>query len=73
MIIKQGQRFTVKDSEKGWFKGEAISDFDTEKDYFYPIITLEYVEDWMNEWYPGEEISCRKGISEIILEADRND
>lgn len=73
MLIKQGQHFTVKDKRKGKFKGEALRDFDTEKDDFYPVATLEYVEGMTTEWFPGDEIPCRKGISEIVPEVEPNE
>ena len=53
---------------KGVFKGVAIKDFDTEKDEFYPVATLEYVRGAANDWEPGEAIPCRRGISTINLE-----
>ncbi len=68
MIIKKGQTFTVQDRRKGAFKGVAIADFDTEKDEFYPVATLEYVAGVANDWEPGEAIPCRRGISTIVLE-----
>ena len=69
MIIKKGQTFIVKDRRKGTFEGTAIEDFDTEKDEFYPVKTLEFVGGMANEWKPGERIPCRRGIAIIVLEA----
>lgn len=68
MKIKKGQQFKVRDRRKGTFRGVALRDFDTETDEFYPVATLEYVAGMANDWEPGEEIPCRRGISEIIEE-----
>ena len=68
MIIKKGQTFTVHDRRKGIFRGIATKDFDTEKDEFYPVATLECVRGLANDWEPGEAIPCRNGISTINLE-----
>lgn len=70
MFIKKGTKLTVQDNRKGTFQATAAKDFDTETDEFYPILTQEYVCGLANEWYPGEKIPCRKGISRIIVEQE---
>lgn len=65
MFIKAGTKLTVYDRRKGRFEAIAGGDFDTEKDEFYPIITAQYVSGAANDWFPGEKIPCRKGISTV--------
>lgn len=66
MIIKEGQKLTVKHRRQGTFEGIATKDFDTEKVEFYPIATLQTVIGVANEWYEGESIPCRNTLCEIF-------
>lgn len=68
MKIAAGTHLIVQHRRKGVFHAEAIKDFDTEVDEFYPVKTLDYVGGVSGEWFPGEEISCRKGLSVIAKE-----
>lgn len=65
MIIKKGTRLIVLDRRKGQYVAEALRDFDTEKDEFYPVTPLKTVVGMVNTWDHGDEIPCRKGIATI--------
>ena len=66
MIIKKGQKFKVYGGRgKGNYIGEATADFDTEKDDWYPVKTLQYVACISRDWIEGENIPCRNGIDII--------
>ena len=66
MLIKKGQKFTVYGGRgKGNYIAEACEDFDTEKDEWYPVKTLQYVAGISNDWVEGEKIPCRNGIDKI--------
>lgn len=67
MFIKKGQKLNIQGGRgKGNYKGEAIADFDTEKDEWYPVKTLEYVYGCRNDWSAGDKIPCRNGIDKIL-------
>lgn len=70
MKIKAGQNIIVRDRRKGTFKATAITDFDTEEDEFYPVITREFVRGMANDWDIGEKIPCRRGLSTIVEEKE---
>ena len=70
MYVKKGTNLIVKSKRKGTFKAVAIRDFDTENEEFYPVATRQYVSGMSNDWLPGEEIPCRKGIATITLDKE---
>lgn len=65
MEIKKDTILLVHNGRKGIFKAKAIRDFDTEKETFYPVATLERVQGMATTWEIGEEIPCRKDWTEI--------
>ncbi len=65
MIIKKGTILFVHDPRKGRYEAEALRDFDTEKEEFYPVTPLRTVVGMVNIWEHGDEIPCRKGLATI--------
>lgn len=70
MEIKKGQKLNIVHARKGVFKAVALQNFDTEKEEWYPVATLEYVEGMANVWFPGESISCRSTLCRKIEVAE---
>ena len=66
MKITKNTKLIVRDRRKGKFFGIAAKDFDTEVDEFYPILLDQpYLSGMANDWEQGEEVPCRRGISEV--------
>lgn len=63
MEIKKDTILLVRDIGKGAYKAKALGDFDTEKDEWYPVATLERVEGLSTTWEAGDKIPCRRGLA----------
>jgi hypothetical protein len=69
MKIQKGQLIKVHDCRKGNYIGIASADFDTEADDFYPVnLAQDKPVNGLQgrpKWFKGEDIPCRRGLSEI--------
>lgn len=74
MTIKKGEVIQVVDCRKGKFIGIAEQDFDPEALEFYPIALApgqEPLRGINTDWYPGDSVPCRKGLSVIKVIKDQ--
>lgn len=73
MFIKKGTKLKVVHNRKGTFTGIALEDFDSEKEEWYPIATVEFVGSVNGEfdgWKSGDEIPCRAEFCKLSLLSD---
>lgn len=71
MKIKKGQTLKIHDCRKGDYVGIASTDFDTVTDDWYPVHVAQDKPicglQGRSKWFKGEEIPCRRGLSEISV------
>lgn len=71
MEITKGQRIQVHHLRKGIFDAVALRDFNTESEEWYPLALARgnFVKGLSvgEYWAAGEEIPCRKSLSNLIL------
>jgi len=66
MEIKKGTILNIN-SIHGKTTVKAISDFDTEKDEWWPcVLESKYLNGVSRDWIKGEEYYLRRGLTEII-------
>ena len=66
MEIKKGTLLKIYHQRKGIFYGEAIRDFNTEKEEFYPIkVKYKTVAGLSEIWEDGDTIPCRNTLCKI--------
>lgn len=72
MKIKKGTVLSVAHQRSGKWIGQAIRDFDTEKEEFYPLALYqdETVSGMSTSWERGDEIPCRGDLCKIKVIED---
>lgn len=74
-IFKKGELVSVTDSRKGQYFGICLDEFDTDNPecewYHIRVATIAEGGDGKpvyglnNDWYPGDDIPCRKGLAKV--------
>jgi len=72
MKIKKGTILEIYHSRKGKFTGEALEDFETGADNFYPIVLVsETVSGMATYWEKGEKILCKGSLCTIKIKGGK--
>ena len=71
MKIQKGQLVKVHDCRKGDYIGIASADFDTAADDWFPVHLAQdkpvNSSQGRPKWFKGEDIPCRRGLSEVTV------
>ena len=72
MKIKKGTILEIYHSRKGKFAGEALEDFETGADNFYPIVLVSKTVNGMaTSWEKGEKIPCKGSLCTIKIKGGK--
>ena len=73
MDIKKGELVKIKTSRKGEYIAEALKDFNTWKDDWFPVKVAQDkpVYGMTKVWRKGDEIPCRKSLVKHITKVEK--